>query len=268
MEQPKSTLSRPSRAPWLILLLLLGIAAVFAVRWWRSQPGPVPQPAPVAAEAPPDAGAGAGPGADGGTAGPVSPADQRALVEAISPNALFRRWAAEGDLLRRWAIVTDNLAEGVSPRGQLAFLAPARPFSVLDRSGETVIAPAAHHRYDDVGDVVASIDAPAAARCYRALHGVLQSTYRALGYPGADLDAVTARALRRLVAAPVRDEELVVRKEGDVFVYADPRLEGLGPVEKHLLRMGPRNARLVQAKAKALLEALGLEPAGGGGAAR
>jgi hypothetical protein len=265
MEQPKSTLSRPSRAPWLILLLLLGIAAAFAVRWWlRSQPGPAPQPAPTAAEAPPDAGA----GADAGAAGPVSPADQRALVEAISPNALFRRWAAEGDLLRRWAIVTDNLAEGVSPRGQLAFLAPARPFSVLDRSGESVIAPAAHHRYDDVGDVVASIDAPAAARCYRALHGVLQTTYRALGYPGADLDAVTARALRRLVAAPVRDEELVVRKEGDVFVYADPRLEALGPVEKHLLRMGPRNARLVQAKAKALLEALGLEPAGGSGATR
>jgi hypothetical protein len=265
MEQPKSTLSRPSRAPWLILLLLLGIAAAFAVRWWlRSQPGPAPQPAPTAAEAPPDAGA----GADAGASGPVSPADQRVLVEAISPNALFRRWAAEGDLLRRWAIVTDNLAEGVSPRGQLAFLAPARPFSVLDRSGESVIAPAAHHRYDDVGDVVATIDAPAAARCYRALHGVLQTTYRALGYPGADLDAVTARALRRLVAAPVRDEELVVRKEGDVFVYADPRLEALGPVEKHLLRMGPRNARLVQAKAKALLEALGLEPAGSGGVTR
>jgi hypothetical protein len=47
----------------------------------------------------------------------------------------------------------------------------------------------------------------------------------------------------------------VVRSEG-LYAYADPALEALGPVEKHLLRMGPRNARLVQGKAKALREAL------------
>ena len=260
MEQPKSTLQRPSRAPWVILVLLLAIAAALAVRWWlRSQQAPPPA-APVAVEAPPpDAGTGADAGAP---AGPAAAADQRSLVEAISPNALFRRWAAEGDLVRRWVVVTDNLAEGVSPRGQLASLAPARPFSVLERGGQTVISPAAYHRYDDFGDVVASIDAAAGARCYRGLHGALEAAYHALGYPGADLDAVTARALRRLVEAPVREGDVAVRKEEGGYVFADDRLEALGAVEKHLLRMGPRNARIVQAKARELLAALGLEAAG------
>ncbi|HVI74951.1 MAG TPA: DUF3014 domain-containing protein [Anaeromyxobacteraceae bacterium] len=260
MEQPKSTLQRPSRAPWVILVLLLAIAAALAVRWWlRSQQAPPPA-APVAVEAPPpDAGTGADAGAP---AGPAAAADQRSVVEAISPNALFRRWAAEGDLVRRWVVVTDNLAVGVSPRGQLASLAPARPFSVQERGGQTVIAPAAYHRYDDFGDVVASIDAAAGARCYRGLHGALEAAYRALGYPGADLDAVTARALRRLVEAPVREGDVAVRKEERVYVFADDRLEELGAVEKHLLRMGPRNARIVQAKARELLAALGLEAAG------
>jgi hypothetical protein len=50
-----------------------------------------------------------------------------------------------------------------------------------------------------------------------------------------------------------------VEREG-LFVYEDERLERAGAVEKHLLRMGPRNTRLVQAKARELLEALGLPP--------
>lgn len=253
MEQPKSTLSRPSRAPWILLVVAV-IAGAGALGWWLSSRRPPTAPAAPVAEPMP---AGAAPDA-GSAAAPVGPADQRALVEAMSGNALFRRWAGEGDLIRRWVVVTDNLAEGVSPRAQLAALAPARPFSVLERDGRTVIAPAAYHRYDDVADVVASIDAPAAARCYRALHGALVAGYRALGYPGADLDAVTARALRRLADAPAKDGEVAVRKEEGAYVFADERLEELGAVEKHLLRMGPRNAGLVQAKARELLVALGM----------
>jgi hypothetical protein len=260
-EQPKSTLRRPSRTPWVIAVLLLAVAAGVGVWWLRSQQAAPPPPAPPVAQATsPDAGPGAGPVAEE----PARPMDQRSLVEAMSPNALFRRWAAQGDLIRRWVVVTDNLAEGVSPRAELSQLAPARPFSVLQgRGGEAVIAPAAYHRYDDVGDVVSSIDAAAAARCYRGLHGALQAAYRALGYPGADLDAVTARALRRLIAAPVRDAEIAVRKEEGVYVFVDDRLEELGAVEKHLLRMGPRNERIVQAKARELLAALGLEAGSG-----
>jgi hypothetical protein len=48
----------------------------------------------------------------------------------------------------------------------------------------------------------------------------------------------------------VRDEEL--------YVFADPALEALSEVEKHLVRMGPRNERIVQAKARELREALAL----------
>ncbi|GEJ58438.1 DUF3014 domain-containing protein [Anaeromyxobacter diazotrophicus] len=257
MEQPKSTLSRPSRAPGIVLLVAV-IAGAGALGWWlRSRQPPPPPGAPAAAPAPSAAAPDAGPDAP-----PPSPADQRALVEAMSGNALFRRWVGEGDLLRRWVVVTDNLAEGVSPRAQLGALAPERPFSVLEQGGETVIAPAAYHRYDDVGDVVASLDAAAAARCYRALHGMLAAGYRALGYPGADLDAVTARALRRLADAPAKDGPIAVRKEEGAYVFADERLEALGPVEKHLLRMGPRNARIVQAKARELLVALGMSASG------
>ncbi len=53
--------------------------------------------------------------------------------------------------------------------------------------------------------------------------------------------------------------DIIVRLDGGRFVFVDPRLEALGDLEKQLLRMGPRNARLVQEKARDIREALGFQ---------
>ena len=251
-EQPRSTLRRPSRAPGIILVLValaVGVGVGFWLRGRSGEPERAAAPGPVAA-------------ADGGEAeGPVAtvePAKARSLLEAVSANPLYRSWIGEGDLVRRWVVVTDNLAEGISPRAQLPFLAPARPFTVEQRGGATYISAAAYQRYDAAADAIASIDAAALGRVYRDLHAPLQSAYRALGYPGASLDAVTARALHRLADAVVPPGQVaVVPAKGGGYLFADPRLEELGPVEKHLLRLGPRNALLVQEKARQLLAELG-----------
>lgn len=259
--QPRSALTPPRRTLWIVLaaaaIAAAGAAVVWYVRRLPAQPAAAPAPTP-SAEAP-RAEAPAGPA-------PVASAAQvRSLLEAVSPDSRFRRWLAEGDLVRRWVVVTDNIAEGVSPRGQLGFLAPARPFSVKRRAGMDVIALDSYQRYDDFADIVASVDAQALARAYRALHPVLEAAYRALGYPEASLDRVTARALHRIEAAPVREGAVAVVGSDGVYAFADARLENLGAVEKHLLRMGPRNTRLLQAKAREILLALGLLPLPEGG---
>ncbi len=175
---------------------------------------------------------------------------------------------AQGDLVRRWVVVTDNVAQGESPRKQLGFLAPRGSFAVVERGKKLFIAPASYQRYDELADAVSSVDAQVLARVYRELHPVLEAAYRALGYPAASLDQVTAKALRRIAAAPVPPGEVAVVGKGGVYAFADERLEGLGDVEKHLLRMGPRNERLVQAKARDVLQALGLDGADGGASPR
>jgi hypothetical protein len=47
-----------------------------------------------------------------------------------------------------------------------------------------------------------------------------------------------------------------------LWQFADEKLESQGPVEKHLLRMGPRNTKLIQAKAREIAQALDLRIAG------
>jgi hypothetical protein len=256
-ERPRSNLERRRLGGPEGIALLLSAVILGALGWWwthrEAPPPPAPEPVATAPapEAPPPA----------PIVAPVAPEQARPLVEDVSSDADFRRWTAEGDLVQRWVVVTDNLAEGVSPRRVLDFLVPEKPFAVDTRGEKKVIAPAAYARYDRLADVVRSGDARAAAKLYRALRGPLEAAYRALGYPAAKLDDVTARALRRLEGAPVRDGDIEVVPVGGTWAFADPALEELGEIDKHLLRLGPRNARVVQAKARELREALGLPAA-------
>jgi hypothetical protein len=45
-----------------------------------------------------------------------------------------------------------------------------------------------------------------------------------------------------------------------VYEFADADMEARTPAEKHVLRLGPTNARRVQAKLRELAAALGIEP--------
>ena len=246
---------RRSRLPLLALAVV--VAAAAAVFILRRQPQAPPAEEPVAAAAAPAPGDAVTP--DAKTESSVlDAATIRSLLESLSPLETFRRWLADGDGVRRWTIITDNIAEDVSPRRQLALLAPSKPFSVVSASGALAIAPESYRRYDGFADAIAAVDARNAASVYRALRGPLTAAYRVLGYPDRSFDRITAKALNRLERTPVRDDRVEVVDEGGVYVFAEPDLERLGAVEKHLLRTGPRNTRLVQAKAKEIREALGL----------
>jgi hypothetical protein len=242
---------RRSRLPLLVLALgVVGAAAYFFLGRERLAPSTdapgTPTAAAPAEQAPPDA-----------VPPALDPASVPSMIESLSADGTFRRWLADGDVARRWAVVIDNLAEGVSPRRPLALFAPSRPFSVVSEAGKLVIAPESASRYDRFAEAIASVDANTAATVYRALRGNLAAAYRALGYPDRSFDRITAKALDRLERAPVRNERIEVRDERGVYVFAEPALERLGQVEKHLLRMGPRNTRLIQAKAREIREALG-----------
>ena len=255
-EPPRTGLRRSGPGPWIGAAVAVA-ALVAGALYLLNRPGrqatepPPPAAAPVSAPSEP---------APAPAPAAPAPTDPRALLEAVSPSALFRSAVLGDDGIRRWAAVTDNLAEGESPRKALAFLAPARPFSVTGRDGRTFIAAGSYARYDGFAALVAGVDAEAAARAYRALHGPVEAAYRALGYPDGSLDRATARALGRIAGAPAPQGDVEVVDEGGVYAFADPKLEDLDDVEKHLVRMGPRNERLIQAKARELVKALGLPP--------
>jgi hypothetical protein len=243
-----------SRGEWAAVTLAVLVVAGAAWVWLR-RPGDGPklqQPAeaPAAVTSTADA-----------PATPVSDDQARLELGAVSRDPAFKRWLTSlDDLVRRWAVVTDNVDHGESPRKALEPIGPKGPFQVVQRKGKTYVSAGSYARYDEFAGAVASVDAKALAAVYRKFHPALEAAYRALGYPGGSLDAATSRALRRLEGAPVVDGDVELTPERGLYLYADPKLEGLSQVEKHLLRMGPKNTRAIQAKAKELGEALGLGP--------
>lgn len=225
-----------SRKLAIAAAIVLAVGAGAYLLWRRPPPEPAPAP-PAAAPAPQVAAPDLPlpPPAD-------SDAQLRKLFSPLSPQ--IAAWLSQTDLLARSVVVIDNLAEGVSPRRELGFLAPRGRFE-----------PGQFARYDGFAAAIDSIDAKGLAAALRTLHPLLNAAYHKLGYPDREVNDVLGRALSRLAAAPVV-EKPELKLKGALFVYVDQTLEDLPAVEKHLLRMGPRNQRLVQAKAAELRAAL------------
>jgi hypothetical protein len=116
--------------------------------------------------------------------------------------------------------------------------------------------PAGFAGYDLFGDAVASVDPSAAATAYRSLAPLFEAAYVDLGYPEGGFPTALDRAIRALLAVPVLREDVELVPHAIGFKYADPRLEALTPAQKQLLRIGPRNVRLVQGKLRELAAAL------------
>jgi hypothetical protein len=259
---PGRGLSRPSRLP--VVLAALAVAAVLGWLAWSYLSGREAPPATAPPGAVPPGAAVAPPAAGDPAAVPQPPAESvHEALAAASPDPLFRRCLAGEDPLRSAAVAIDNVALGVSPRRVLACLAPDRPFSVVRRDGRWLVAPEAHARYDAFAAAVRSLDAGALASAYRRFHAPLEAAWRLLGYPGAPLDGAVSRALARLERFEPPEGPLeVVEGAGAVWLYVRPELEQAGALEKHLLRLGPGNARAVREKARELRAALALPPPG------
>jgi hypothetical protein len=187
----------------------------------------------------------------------------RELVGPLSPESELQKWlASTEDLVRRFTSAIGNIAEGESPRAALAFMAPQGAFQVVERDGRTVIAPESFARYDTVTRVLTSLDTQASARTYKTLKPLINEAYKEIRRPGQRFDQTLANAIQKLLDTPVPEGDLeVVDTPGVLYTYAAPELEQLSAAQKHLLRMGPTNARALQTKLRELQGALALPTA-------
>jgi len=239
---------------WAGILLALAAGAFIAIVTFqhsRSRPAASPAVAPAAA--------GTGPAIDDPPLPPAARSDSqvRDALASLSPRNLYQEWLSTDHLLERLAAILVDVANDESPNRQLPIPFPRQRFSAVRAGGSLAISDRSYARYDFFANVIASLDERQVAAAYHRLHPLLEGAYHLLGYPGKPLDRVTSRALRRIADAPVR-EEVRVRKAGSLFVYEDPALEALGPVEKQFLRMGPRNTQLLKDQARQIASALGM----------
>lgn len=250
------------RAAFVVGTLLIVATMAGALLVWR-RAGPSTDVRPVATPAP-AASATPAPLGPAPAAIDIPPLDQsdtvvRQLLAGLSAHPDLAAWLTTDGLLRHVAGAIDNVATGESPSKHAAKVAPAQPFAVDDRGGgRLVVSPRSYQRYDRLADAVASVDPAALAQVYSTVKPRLQEAYQELGAPSGSVDAAVEAAIVRLLETPVPRGEVALWPATVSYRFADERLEALAPSQKQLLRMGPRNIRIVQDRLRAFAHALGI----------
>ncbi|MDT8436121.1 MAG: DUF3014 domain-containing protein [Gemmatimonadota bacterium] len=257
---------RRRRGPGLVgmLAIVVLLLAAVAVAGWlyvrsRDTAAPITAEAPAREVAPapaPDPGL---PELD------ASDAFVRDAVAALSSRPAWAAWLANERLVRRFVRGVVAVSGGQSPTTEVEFLKPEGSFEAR-RDGETLVPDAASYgRYDLASTVFTSLDTRGTARLYGRLRPLFQTAYEDLGFRRGSFDGALAAAIDHLLDAPVPDGPVTLVRADSLYIFADPRLERLSPAQKHLLRLGPENARRVQAKLEELRAALPLDTKGAGG---
>jgi hypothetical protein len=169
----------------------------------------------------------------------------RRLVTTLGTHAELLKWLATDDLVGAIATAIDRLAQGQSPARDLAVLRPAQGFSVVRRGGDR-IDPASFARYTPLVQAVAAVDPQALAQAFTTLRPRLAEAYAKQGHPEGGFDEAVRRAVAVVTSTPDAPADAALVPGVGGYAYADPALERLPPAQRHLLRMGPENARLVK----------------------
>jgi hypothetical protein len=254
--------NRPTAPVVVIALLVVAAGLAIYLVFGRQTRAPVDeQPGAAAVGTAPPATAPLGAAAEPVTVPPLGESDPvvRDLVVKLSSHPRIAAWLTTDGLIRNFTVVVANVFEGRSPAPHLGTIVPSGPFRVVTQKNVLLVDPRAYQRYDSLADAFASLDAAGSARLYSTLKPRIEEASGELGYAPGSFDRMLEKAIVSLLATPVPSEDLAVHPRGAVvYGYADEDLESLTGAQKHLLRMGPRNARMVKAKLRELAAALGI----------
>jgi len=256
--------SRRATALWVTVgaLVALAAAATYVAVVWRPSRTPSQAPSQASSRTPSTR---EQPTSLGGRAEPVTlpPLDAsdtlvRTLVQALTESPAVMAWLPTDGRIRNFTVAVPNIADGVSPVKHLRVLRPSAKIRIVDRAGRSYIDPSGYGRYTTIADAVASIDPSGAARVYATLKPRIEEAHRDLGSADVSFDRTLERALVVLLETPIVEDPILLKQKGIGYAYADERLESLTAAQKQLLRMGPRNVRIIRRGLRNIALAIGV----------
>ena len=161
-----------------------------------------------------------------------------------------QQYLTPGNIIERSASVIYLMAQGDVPYKLLPVsrLKAAFPFS--DDGTRVVTDPAGFERYDSLTQGLGSLDLESLLSSLEWFFPLFREAWSYYGEDLAAFDMAVVIMLDLVIATPEVDlsETRLIRKEA-VWIFEDPAIEGLAPIQKQVLRMGPENAKVLKAKA-------------------
>ncbi|MBC3766521.1 DUF3014 domain-containing protein [Neptunicella marina] len=194
---------------------------------------------------------------------PVKPVDtsDSAIKQQITATSDYEALAqvlVNDDLLERFVVFTDNLANRQIASGHRLLKRPQQKFKVYQQADRWWIDASSFKRYSLYTDIFTSMDSEQLVKLFERYMPAMQNKYMEVGSTQQPFDMIVDEAIEHLLNTPEVPTPIEVTTDSVMYKYVDPRLEELSPVQKQLLRTGPENMRQIKTKLreiKALLDA-------------
>ena len=174
----------------------------------------------------------------------------RDAVGDIPLGTAGQQYLIPGNIIERSASLIYLMAQGDVPYKLLPVSRPKDAFPINDDGTQVVTDPAGFERYDALTQWLQSLDLESLLSSLEWFIPLFREAWSYYGEDPAAFDMAVVMTLDLVIATPEIDlsEARLVRKEA-VWIFEDPTIEGLAPIQKQVLRMGPENAEVVKAKA-------------------
>ena len=174
----------------------------------------------------------------------------RDAVGDIPLGTAGQQYLMPGNIIERSASLIYLMAQGDVPYKLLPVPRPKAAFPIMDDGTQVVTDPAGFERYDALTQWLQSLDLESLLSSLEWFIPLFKEAWSYYGEDPAAFDMAVVITLDLVIATPEIDlsEARLIRKEA-VWIFEDPAIEGLAPIQKQVLRMGPENAKILKAKA-------------------
>ncbi|MDR7122746.1 DUF3014 domain-containing protein [Rheinheimera soli] len=156
------------------------------------------------------------------------------------------------DMIRRFVVNVDNIAQGTLPKGQPLFQPITVKFAtVAAQDGAVQLDPTNFERYEPYLQLLESVSVTEVKRLFEYYYPLMQEAYAELGYTDAQFRVRLQDAIKVLLATPEVAPPMTLARPNVYYTYADPELEALPLAQRQMIRLGPDN----QKRLKRVLEA-------------
>ena len=174
----------------------------------------------------------------------------RDAVGDIPLGTIGQQYLIPGNIIERSASLIYLMAQGDVPYKLLPVSRPKAAFPISDDGTQVVTDPAGFERYDAMTQWLQGLDLAALLSSLESFIPLFREAWSYYGEDPAAFDMAIVTMLDLVIATPEINlsEARLIRREA-VWIFEDPAIEGLSPIQKQVLRMGPANAEIVKAKA-------------------
>ena len=161
-----------------------------------------------------------------------------------------QQYLMPGNIIERSASLIYLMAQGDVPYKLLPVSRPKAAFPISDDGTQVVTDPAGFERYAALTQWLESLELEPLLSSLEWFIPLFREAWSYYGEDRAAFDMAVVMTLDLVIATPEVDlsEARLIRKEA-VWIFEDPAIEGLAPMQKQVLRMGPENAKILKAKA-------------------